>query len=818
MKKSKTDFKSRNPLEIRSAARKFALDTVDKQKSHFESWGVFGDWSNPYLTLSPDYVKNQLRLFHSFVEKGLLFRRYMPVYWSPVSQTALAESELEYKDNHKSKAVFVRFKLKEASAKMLNLKKETYAVIWTTTPWSLPANRAICYDPNAKYSIFELNNSYYMIASALSESLAVKSFLNEATFVTEFSGSQLLNLEYENKLSSKFYKEQSECFRFLPSDHVTMDTGTGLVHTAPSHGKEDYSVGVEFNLDLSCPVDHQGRYVENNVNSDFVGLNVLKEGSEAVLRCLHDQDDVLLEQDFIHSYPHDWRSKTPVILRASMQWFIDVSSLKEEAMDIVKEMNVQPESAKNRFLSVIANRPYWCVSRQRVWGCPIPVLYKKNSEESVINQQLIEHFCGLIDKHGTDFWWKLELNELLEGTDVNPNDVTKGNDILDVWFDSGISWSTLDGQRSDVYLEGLDQFSGWFYSSLLTCLAETKSSPFKKLFAHGFTLDEKGLKMSKSLGNVISPQMVIEGKLKKAKGEKSFPYGVDCMRYWVAAHASQKSSGILLANSALVTTKEELDRLRNVCKYLIGNLNKFDVSNDVLSYEQLLPLDKQILHQLSEFYLSAAVENYDDLKINFYCLKLQNFLANLSNEYFHPIKDRLYCEEKDSLRRKSAQTALYHILEVLKDSFAPICPILASEVEMELPFLRKSFEIGHSLELLKSWNNQEVINMFNKLKKIEETCVENKIKLAVDDHLILNTKNSEFKNFFETSDLVEYFRISKVTFTDEPLSELSTDDFQFEIKKTDLHFCPRCRLHRAETENNLCTRCSKAEVANVNFI
>ena len=529
----------------------------------FVSWGVMGDWENPYTTMDPNFVKKQVQLFYQMMKEGYIYQRYMPVYWSPSSKTALAESELEYNDQHKSTAVYVRFKVKNASpATVFQDGTPMYLLIWTTTPWSLVANRAICYNPQSEYCIVKhpTTNERYIVASELlHKNKEMKAIFGEHPSICDckFQTSDLLSFRYTSPITD-------EEMPVLPGSHVTMESGTGLVHTAPAHGQDDYLVGIDNGLDLSCSVDENGCY-DSNASSEFQGLPVLQEGNEKVLNVLEEGEHILAKNIYTHSYPYDWRTKQPVLLRASKQLFMDTQTLQPKALEALKDVNIHPISAAKGFHGILEKRPYWCISRQRVWGVPIPLFYDENGN-AIISEEMIDRFCYLVDQHrGADFWWEMETKELLKElkVDICGVNLTKSKDILDVWFDSGITWHNVievdkDGIRqSEVYLEGLDQFSGWFYSSLLTSVAVQGIAPYKQLYVHGFTMDEEGRKMSKSLGNVVSPTQITRGlligdddaakdtKLKKKPQKKATIYGVDVLRLEYNLSAKFYPRGIL---------------------------------------------------------------------------------------------------------------------------------------------------------------------------------------------------------------------------------------------------------------------------------
>ncbi|TRY66923.1 hypothetical protein TCAL_08039 [Tigriopus californicus] len=796
-----------SPLEIRNEARKFAQDTVEAQQSQFQSWGILGDWDHPYLTMDPDYVEREMRLCHRLIQNGLMFQRYMPVYWSPSSQTALAESELEYNPNHKSISAYIKFPLCSESCRQLSIDSGSL-LIWTTTPWSIVANRAVCVKSDAEYCLIQIADEFLIVGqAALANNPDLKTCLGDHQVIKVVSGQSLTHLKYSHPIKSVQGSEVE--FPVLSANHVTMTAGTGLVHTAPAHGPDDYLVGLEHGLDLSCPVDENGCYIRD-IGPELRELSVLGDGNTKIVDLLQASGHLLSHGDFFHSYPCDWRTKQPVILRASKQWFIDTTSLKSSSLSALKFVDIQPASWVQGFQGVLEKRPYWCVSRQRVWGVPIPVFYHKESQEVLSNDEIIQRCCELNRSEGTDFWWKMSAKDILMGTGVNGDDYEKGGDILDVWFDSGITWSTLPEVPADLYLEGLDQFSGWFYSSLVTGMALQKQCPYKNIFVHGFTVDEQGRKMSKSTGNVVDPSDLITGTKKKS------PYGVDTVRLWVAAHASQSSS-IEIGDSIMDLTKQTMNKIRNSCKFILGNTSRLTSREQLSSYEDLRPVDRLALLQLAVYWEHVSI-HFEQMKFNLVCLRLDHYLANdLSSFYFHITKDRLYCDEEASLRRRSAQTVLFHILETLKASFAPIAPILAQEIENAHPVLRPSF--GSRIVPENTWKDEKLESSFRFLfdlkSKLTKELGDSNLKNC--DVLAVTKTPHRLPEDMDAQDLAEFLQVPKVSICDQlnyGSMNAKGDDIMVENEMLTLRashtegcFCPRCRLKTAMRDNELCQRC-----------
>ena len=653
-------------LETRRTAKSFAKKAIAFQKKSFIRWGVIGDWNNPYITMSKEYESNQIDVFYRMYKKDCIYRGYKPVYWSPSTFTALAEAELEYHE-HNSRAVYVLYNCD--IPQFSSYGNNFHLLVWTTTPWTLPFNKAICYNPNNTYALVKQLDTAKMIIVGAKRLAALSNVIGNYELITEFPGSFFAGSNYFSLF------DKSTVLPFLPADHVRSSEGTGLVHTAPAHGFDDYKIGVKYGLDTTSLVDANGKF-EPKVGNGLAGMEVLGSGNEAVVAKLKSEGAIIHDSKYTHRYPYDWRSKKPVIIRSTKQWFASVKSLKDNAIGALNGVKVLPSSATNGIKEMLENRDEWCISRQRVWGVPIPVFFScKEEEQYLMNDESIDHIKELFVNHGADCWWSLPTDKLLPPSKSHlADEYVRGQDTMDVWFDSGSSWASVPPNGvADVYLEGKDQYRGWFQSSLLTSVAAQGKSPYKEIICHGFVLDKDGDKMSKSLGNVMTPDDIIDNKR----------FGADTMRLWVMS--SNFTSDISISTDILKQTNEFLQKIRSTFRFLLGNLSNFNSSTDILPYMELLPLDRYQLHKLYEYY-SIASQSYETYSYSRLHDSLITFIRHdISAFYFNIIKDRLYCDSPSSLNRLSSSTVLHYNLVYLLTSLGPILPHLVEEVAMHYP-------------------------------------------------------------------------------------------------------------------------------------
>ncbi len=802
-KKLGTAKKEQMPkTEIRKLCREHATKFVGIQKEEFKGLGVIADWEKPYLTMDYAFEADIYRALCEIAKEGLLIERSKPVYWSWAAKTALAEAEVEYEDKV-SPSIYVAFKLdKEAAAKV---GKDAYIIIWTTTPWTLPANTGIALNPEIDYV---LTTDGYIVAKDLYETLKEKGVV-AGEIEKEFKAKELENLHAVNPLNNRRS-------RIVLGSHVTTDSGTGAVHTAPGHGEEDYRVGLEYDLEVLMPVDDAGRYDETIVREgllpeEFVGMNVF-DANEKILELLGDA--LLKKEEIKHSYPHCWRTHKPVIFRATKQWFIAVDkapkelqkTLRQIALEEVEKTTFYPEWGRNRLRSMIENRPDWCISRQRDWGVPIAFFRDKRTGEVILDEKVFNYVAMIFERFGTDAWYSMEIKDLLyPGSGYDPENLEKVMDILDVWFDSGSTWyAVLKSRRydageypADLYLEGSDQHRGWFQSSLLVSSAIEKRAPFKAILTHGFTVDEKGEKMSKSKGNVVAPQDVAK------------KYGTEILRLWVAM--SDYQSDLKISDNILKQIAEQYRKLRNTFRFMLANINDLDNLN-----EEFGVIDRWILAKAAAVFdeVRKNFENYDFSKgFNI----LNHFIVNeFSGIYLDLCKDRLYCDAADDPHRRASQSAMALIAKALLGLIAPVLTYTADEIVEHAPaVLREERESIFDFDLftlpgitseLDEAYMLEARSKFNEL--IDALKKEKRIKASLE--VVIDTASQKVLALPKT-EREDWFIVSGVEsgIGGEGLGSFEVAGDTFTVRRATLHKCPRCWKYQAASEDALCTRCQK---------
>ncbi|XP_058813036.1 isoleucine--tRNA ligase, mitochondrial [Topomyia yanbarensis] len=809
-KKCTDKVKQLDPLKIRSLARTFAQETIGKQRTEFEQWGVTADWTEKrswYRTLDSSYITAQLKLFAELFEKGLIYRDLKPVYWSPSSKSALAEAELEYDETHKSPSLYLLMNVNRVDGcseiqTRLQSGEKIAAVIWTTTPWTLPANQAICFNPNLEYSLVEAEGmeELLLIGSELVSYVSAQASINLKK-VLDISGMQLESARYDHPING-------ESLPFLAAAHVKAEKGTGLVHTAPAHGPDDFLIFLTHKIPIKSLIDESGCY--NDLSPDFLkGKFALTDGNQLVLNRL--QRVTLVCGSIEHSYPIDWRTKEPVLLRASEQWFINTDRLKESALEAVEEVSIFPrtsaEVSKKVLRGQLQKRAYWCISRQRSWGVPIPVVYDRRSMKPIVHSGIIENLIYKLEQTGgIDFWWTSKMHELvpqhvLTELNLSAEDLVKGSDILDIWFDSGISWLSVLGRNrtADLYLEGLDQFTGWFQSSLLTSVAARGQSPYRAIFVHGFAVDENGSKMSKSLGNIISPKEIVK------------QYGCDALRWWVAAHAIQNTS-IPVSHKLLTASAENVQKIRGIMRYLLGVIStRGQVKSDASCLNHM---DRYYLQQLQKLH-DTIFTLYDSYQYNKASAIILTFCTStLSGFYLHLIKDRLYCgldEQYHSLQAILAQT-----FNILCKVLWPITPFLVEESwsyhKAEEPFYKSCHQLKPAIEFANCATTPAIVEQALDLKRhifqqqhmeINAWLLTVDISLPKSSLLLLQKLHPTLNRPCSDSELTEILQVGAVC-----LRESSDDGMAIKIDKLDSQLCPRCRRFVLDTEHSsICQRC-----------
>ena len=777
-------------VEYRKLCRAYAMDQVEKQRHQFARLGILGEWDNPYITLTNDFESNQVKVFAKMVDRGLIYKGLKPVYWSPSSESALAEAEIEYQDKQ-STSVYVAF----PSVDQKGLLKDASYLIWTTTPWTLPANLAISVHPRMNYSVLDVQGKKYVVAESLIESLAKTLHFEDYKVLGTLKG---LEMEH-NKYKHPLYDRVSP---IIVGEHVTDTDGTGLVHTAPGHGEDDYRVGRTYNLDILCPVDDRGFMTEEA--GQFSGL-YYEVANEAIVKALSEENVLLRSDKFMHSYPHDWRTKKPVIFRATPQWFASIEQLKNELLDEVKKAEWLPLWGELRISNMITGREDWCISRQRAWGVPIPVFYAENGD-SILDHDLLEHVADLFNEFGSDVWYEREAKDLLPKGYTHPGSPNgvfrKETDIMDVWFDSGTSHSVLRARNlpypADLYLEGSDQYRGWFNSSLITGVAAFGAAPYKKVVSHGFVLDGQGKKMSKSLGNAVDPLVVMKQQ------------GADLLRLWVATVDYQ--SDVRISNDMMTQIAEGYRKIRNTFKFMLGNLDGFNPENDYIGYSMRGQLNRVMTHKYYDV-VKTVLDAYENYQFDKVYRTVVPFMTNdLSAFYLDYTKDILYIEKENDFERKSVQSTLYDItLGVLK-LLTPILPHTTSEAYLTLPFAHLEDVYLENMPEVSSKEDEKLMKSFELFENVREVVLkkledarEQKVfgkSLAAEVDLTVTQEQLDAIKHLDMK-IHQVLIVSKVNLS-------VGKNLLVSVKPADGITCDRCwNVVEHVHENGLCDRCLK---------
>ena len=813
------------PAELRAKCREFAWNSLKGQESEFKRLGVWGDWEHPYLTINPEFEAEQVRVFGDMYKKGYIEKGLKPVYWCASCETALAEAEVEYAD-HTSTSIYVRFKFDEEATekigKLVDLpNKNVYAVIWTTTPWTIPSNMAISMHPRFDYTFFTYNNDVYVIAQGLLASFleGVNWEEKDINVIGSVKGADLELLNTNHPL----YNRKSP---IILGEHVTLDAGTGAVHTAPGHGLEDYEVGCRYNIEVFSPLDSKGVWTEIVGDKDLEGIPYYK-GGKIVIEKLQNCGALLAAADINHSYPHCWRCKNPVIYRATPQWFVKVDKFRDATLEAIKGVKWIPASGEARISNMVQGRTDWCISRQRAWGVPIPVFYCEECGEPIVTDETVENVAKIFEKESSDAWVKYSAEELLPKDFVCPHcgkkHFRKEKDIMDVWFDSGVTWKAVVEKRSEqlghtpveMYLEGSDQHRGWFQSSLLTSMAVQGKAPYKSVLTHGFVFGEDGRKMSKSLGNYIRPDDIIKN------------YGADILRLWAASVDYRNDTKI--GDNIIKQLAEIFKKTRNTARFLLGNIFDFDPAKDYVKYEDLKPIDKFALHKLNKVVeeVTVAFDNYEFYKY-FQCL--QNFAAvDLSSFYLDIVKDRLYTAGKKSVSRRACQTVLYETLQVLVRILTPVMPHQAEDIWQNTPEMQRggleSILLADWVKFNKEWDNAQLEEDFTKILKtrevvtraIEPLRAEKKVGSSLEVAVYVKSDDSEILKA-NAKDLADIFITSQAYVADEApaevLNEYTENGITVWVTKAEGEKCERCWKFRKLGEHagheTICSDCYDA--------
>ncbi len=791
-------IKSMSQMQIRKACEDFAKQQIEIQKRQFQRLGVVGDWENFYATLKPEYEYKIYEVFEKLVEDGYVYRAKKPVLWCHNCRTALAQAEIEYHD-HLSTSIYVKFKMKN---------RDEYIIIWTTTPWTLPGNTGIAVHPDHRYVRVRVKGEIWIVAEKLLASTMHQIGIDEYEILETFSGK---SLEGEIAIHPLYQRES----RIIAADFVDMETGSGCVHIAPGHGEEDYEYGYLLNnLEIISPVNEEGIFTEQA--GKYAGMHIDK-ANRLIIEDLKQMGALLKEEKISHSYPHCWRCKKPVIFRATEQWFVSIEKkdLRNRVLKNIDDVTWIPSWGKNRISAMIQERPDWCISRQRIWGTPIPAFRCNDCQQVILDPLIIRHFAQIVKEKGTNAWFEMSEDELLPKgytcKKCGSKNFSKMYDTLDVWIDSGASFEAVLTARpdltfpADMYLEGSDQHRGWFNSSIVLSVVKHDMAPYKIVLTHGFIKDEEGKKMSKSLGNVVDPLEVCS------------KYGADVLRLWLAS--SDYFNDIRISQNIISQQVEVYKKVRNTFRYLLGNLYDFS-EDDAITFEKLMPIDKWALGRLQQIIKSVteAYESYEFSRV--YNILVKYCSVELSAVYLDIVKDRLYVEGKNSLQRRSAQTVLYHILKSL---LVMLSPILAFTCEEAYEYFKsqktkyESVQVEHWPEYHEEWIDRQIMADFDELmqirdqalKSLEEVRQSGLIGHSLDAKLIIRSNSQKTLDLLNkyTEYLEEFFIVSQVEIQKSDIDEII-------VQKADGEKCDRCWKYHPLTGSdqqfpNTCPRCAR---------
>lgn len=794
--------KAVSAVEFRQRCAEYARKYAGLQKEQFKRLGVRGDWENPYLTLMPHFEAKQIEIFGEMAKRGYIYKGLKPVYWCASCETALAEAEVEYNDKT-SFSIYVRFPVQDGNGK---LPAESAVVIWTTTPWTLPANLAICLHPDFDYVLVRTERGQLLVARELLSQFLEATGLTEQGIAAEFKGQELEGVICRHP----FMDRESP---LILGEHVTLEAGTGAVHTAPGHGAEDFEVGQKYGLPVINPVDNSGYFTREA--GPFAGLHI-NDGNLKVIEWLEEQGYLLKSGKIKHQYPHCWRCKHPIVFRATEQWFASIDGFRQQALEAIDKVQWIPAWGRDRIYNMVAERGDWCISRQRLWGVPIPIFYCEHCGKEIINDTTINHIKNLFREHGSDIWFARETAELvppgLTCPDCGHTSFRKETDIMDVWFDSGSSHAAVCEQPeywpdlswpADLYLEGSDQHRGWFNSSLLTAVATRGQAPYRAVLTHGFLVDEKGRKMSKSLGNGVDPLDVIK------------QMGADILRLWVAS--ADYRSDVAVSPGILKQIAEAYKKIRNTCRYLLGNLYDFNPATDLVAYEQLPELDKWALYRLQRL-IERVRSGYENYEFHIVYHAIHNFCAvDLSAIYFDISKDRMYVSLPTSRERRAAQTVMYYTIDALVRLLAPVLSFTSEEIWRYLPGERPvSVQLTDMPEVEARYLDEELAERWERLlavreqvnKALEVARQQKVIGHSLDASITLVASGAELellRNY--QAELAALFIVSQVQV------QSGKAELQVEVAAASGRKCERCWVYSPETGRDnrypdLCPRCA----------
>lgn len=798
------------PVKFRQACEKIARKYLDVQRESFKRLGVIGDWDNPYITLLPEFEAKQIEVFGKMAQRGCIYKGLRPVYWCPSCETALAEAEIEYMDKH-SQSIYVKFALKDDKGKLKGIVdslEKTYIVIWTTTTWTLPGNVAISVNPEFIYSVMKSGDETYIMAKELADDVMKVAGRGEYQVLGELPGT---DLEYM-VCRHPFLDRDS---LVITGDHVTLEAGTGCVHTAPGHGVEDFEVCKKYDgLQVVVPVDGKGILTQEA--GQFAGLTY-NAANKAILKHLKETGDLLADSVIEHQYPHCWRCKSPILFRATEQWFISVESFKKEALDAIQEVRWIPEWGIERITKMVSDRNDWCISRQRMWGVPIPIFYCNECGKELINEETIEAVVKLFAKEGSTAWFAREASEILPENvkcSCGNGNFRKETDIMDVWFDSGSTHAAVLETRpelswpADMYLEGSDQHRGWFQSSLLTAVATKGKAPYKQVLTHGYVVDGQGRKMSKSLGNGMDPMDIVN------------QYGAEILRLWVAS--SDYKTDIRISGDIIKQLAESYRKIRNTARFILGNIEDFNPETMIVPYEKMEEIDKWALMQLNNL-IRKVEDAFARYEFHGFTHNIHSFcVLDMSNFYLDVIKDRLYASEAGDLKRRSGQTAMYIILDALVRMLAPVLAFTSEDIWKYLPHRRgdnpESIQLNSWPEANDAYDNPALQEKWERLiqvrdevlKALENARNEKIIGSSLEAAVQIKASGNEYEFLNSNREILSaIFIVSDVSVE----QDASSAKMSIEVVPASGEKCERCWIYSSTVGENhnhptLCSRCA----------